>query len=511
MSLASQRIEQRNKHFLMPFSPPFHSNTVELRKAKRQDCLSKRRFRTQELANSLHNMNILLSEDLKSKFPYLNDESFPTDSKISRISEDFAAGNSSPDLLRLMISITNTTGNAPAQFTQMAVANKLVQIIDNPSVINAKNALELCINLSFYSREFCGHLVGLKVIQIVAKRIEANFKDEANCDGLWLIDNLIIDDIRLVGEFEKLDLFNFLAEELEKTLTLSKDLIFCSVKLMETVLKHRKLVKDPYHEAFLRIADRLLLLEHNEILIYAVLALGNIMKFTENIEKVIRLNLNRRIFSFLDRNNDLSFSALRYFGMICLGSSKEVNTLITLGLLDKLMQFLLSEKLIMRKESLWILSNCILGQENVANQILARNDFVFILQNTQENVVDLKIEALTVLSLLAEYGNFRNVFERSVEILRYLVLCLKIKDARILCLAMKSLGLILKCGSKMMTAGQRGLNVLLETLNSLDGIDLIEVLQQHPNTEVFEAAQLIILEYFNCEIVETPAICQEFS
>ena len=121
-------------------------------------------------------------------------------------------------------------------------------------------------------------------------------------------------------------------------------------------------------------------------------------------------------------------------------------------------------------------------------------------------MVEIMFEALIVIRNSLAGSHYEVVLTRTREIIECIVGLLKFKDSRVLALALHCLELLLDAGKKKYVLDYEGYQSLLMKLEDVDGINLVEALQMHPNKAIFEQAQGIIVHYFNCgEVKDTPS------
>ena len=119
---------------------------------------------------------------------------------------------------------------------------------------------------------------------------------------------------------------------------------------------------------------------------------------------------------------------------------------------------------------------------------------------------EIMFEALFVIRISLEGSHYEVVLTKTREVIKYIVGLLKFKDSRVLALALKCLELLLEAGKKKYVVDYEGYQNLLKEVEEVDGISLVESLQMHPNKAIFEQAQGIILDYFNCgEVKDMPS------
>jgi len=190
--------------------------------------------------------------------------------------------------------------------------------------------------------------------------------------------------------------------------------------------------------------------------------------------------------------------ALRTVGNIVTGDDYQTQIMINVSLLPCLNALLNSPKKGIKKEACWTISNITAGnrvqiQAVIEAQIIPR--LIILLKNSD---FDIRKEAAWALSNATSGG--------SPEQIRYMVdqnliepMCdlLTCADARIILVALEGLENLLKVGEK--DSKDNGTNEYALLIEEVKGVDKIELLQNHPNNEIYEKAVSILETYFQAE------------
>jgi len=219
----------------------------------------------------------------------------------------------------------------------------------------------------------------------------------------------------------------------------------------------------------------------------------------ERIQAVIEAGICRRMVELLLHSSwSVQTPALRTIGNVVTGDDVQTQVIINVSVLPCLLALLSSPKKGIRKEACWTISNMTAGnqaqiQAVIDAQIIPR--LIALLKNAD---FDIKKEAAWALSNATSGG--------SPEQIRYMVdqhvidpMCdlLACPDARIILVALEGLENILKVGEK--DAKETGVNEYASLIEECNGLDKIELLQNHANNELYEKAVHILEMYFAAE------------
>jgi len=149
-----------------------------------------------------------------------------------------------------------------------------------------------------------------------------------------------------------------------------------------------------------------------------------------------------------------------------------------------------------RKEACWTISNITAGNKTQIQTIMDAGIIPPLISLLTNAEFDIKKEAAWAISNATSGG--------TPDQIRYLVnqncikpLCdlLACADARIITVALEGLENILKTGEKDSKASG-GVNEYAEAIEEAEGLDKIELLQNHQNNDIYEKAVKILETYF---------------
>ena len=183
--------------------------------------------------------------------------------------------------------------------------------------------------------------------------------------------------------------------------------------------------------------------------------------------------------------------ALRSLGNIVSGNDRHTQSVVDNGALNALQPLLTHSKKAIRKETCWALSNIAAGTQTQISALCAHPPVLAGVVHQCGNAEwDVKKEAAWVISNVATGGTREHVRALIAQgALPPVCELLVVEDARIVNVALDALEAFLKC----CTDSEIDIPTMID---EADGIDKIEALQSHENTEVYEKAVRLIETYF---------------
>jgi len=215
----------------------------------------------------------------------------------------------------------------------------------------------------------------------------------------------------------------------------------------------------------------------------------------ERIQAILDTNIARRMVELLIHPSfSVQTPALRMVGNIVTGDDAQTQTILNASVLPCLLTLLVSPRKTIRKESCWTISNITAGNRNqvqavIDAQIIPR--LVYLLKNSE---FEIKKEAAWALSNATSCASYEQI--------QYMVECniidpmcdlLGSSDAKIVLVGLEALDNILKAGDK------ESFNEYTTQVEECHGLDKLEVLQSHPQNDVYEKAVSILEKYFAAE------------
>lgn len=220
----------------------------------------------------------------------------------------------------------------------------------------------------------------------------------------------------------------------------------------------------------------------------------------DKIQAVIEGGISRRMVELLMHTSySVQTPALRTVGNIVTGDDLQTQMIINVSALPCLLALLSSPKKGIRKEACWTISNITAGNKNQIQAVIDANIIPPLIQLLAHAEFDIKKEAAWAISNATSGG--------TPDQIRYFVqqgcikpLCdlLGASDARIITVALEGLENILKVGEKdAKTSG--GVNLYAQYIEEAEGLDKLEALQNHQNTDIYDKAVKILENYFQAE------------
>mmetsp|Transcript_25170 Transcript_25170/g.37406 ORF Transcript_25170/g.37406 Transcript_25170/m.37406 type:complete len:554 (-) Transcript_25170:1341-3002(-) len=214
----------------------------------------------------------------------------------------------------------------------------------------------------------------------------------------------------------------------------------------------------------------------------------------EHIDAVLQCNVAPLLVEILGEESRMLTPALRTVGNIVTGNDKQTQAMLNADLLHK-MQFLLNhERRLIKKEACWVLSNIAAGTEKQIGSVLGKYGCMAHVAEMAEHATwEVRKEAIWVVSNVATGGNKFHV-QSVVECGAIDSLCsvMDINDTKMLMVALDALESILRVGQEL---GKD----YCSFVDECDGLEKLELLQEHQSDDVYKKAVEIIETFFGCE------------
>ncbi|PKA57715.1 Importin subunit alpha-1 [Apostasia shenzhenica] len=239
-----------------------------------------------------------------------------------------------------------------------------------------------------------------------------------------------------------------------------------------------------------------------EVLTDACWALSYLSDGTnDKIQAVIESDVVLRLVELLlHPSPSVLIPALRTVGNIVTGDDIQTQYVINSGALPFLLNLLTSQsyKKSIKKEACWTISNITAGNKEQIQAVIDANligPLVDLLQNAE---FDIKKEAAWAISNATSGGTHDQIkFLVSQGCIKPLCDLLVCPDPRIVTVCLEGLENILKVGEAEKNIGATGgVNLYAQMIDEAEGLDKIENLQSHDNTEIYEKAVKILETYW---------------
>ncbi|KAJ6836161.1 importin subunit alpha-2-like [Iris pallida] len=256
--------------------------------------------------------------------------------------------------------------------------------------------------------------------------------------------------------------------------------------------------------------ERLIHSNDEEVLTDACWALSYLSDGTnDKIQAVIEANVCPRLVELLlHPSPSVLIPALRTVGNIVTGDDMQTQYIINHQALPCLLNLLThNHKKSIRKEACWTISNITAGNKEQIQAVIAADIIGPLVNLLKTAEFDIKKEAAWAISNATSGGTHEQikylVDQGCIRPLCDLLLC---PDPRIVTVCLEGLENILKVGEAEKNLGTTDdVNPYAQMIDEEEGLDKIESLQSHDNTEIYEKSVKILETYWVDEDDSMPA------
>ena len=195
--------------------------------------------------------------------------------------------------------------------------------------------------------------------------------------------------------------------------------------------------------------------------------------------------------------------SLRTLCNILTGSAAATQAVLDAGILEVLPESIRSTKAQTRKEACWAISNIAAGTAQQVEQVVRSPLLATVIERIENDEFDVKKEAAWVVAnILHSYSAEPNAHTASraqtlvtLGCIAPMVKMLEVNDAAMQKLMLEAVGTLLDAG-ELIAKGKGGDNTFLKPFDEAEGIDKLEALQTHHNEDVYEKAVAILEKHF---------------
>jgi len=227
----------------------------------------------------------------------------------------------------------------------------------------------------------------------------------------------------------------------------------------------------------------------------------------EKIQAVLNAGVARRLVELLmHESNQVVSAAIRAVGNIVTGEDHQTQIIVNCGALPFLKELLNSQRETLRKEACWTVSNITAGNRPQIQAVCDTGLFPELIEIINRAEVRTRKEAAWAITNATSGGSIEQV-DYFVQCGAIQALCglLQVADNKMIQVAMNGLENILKAGQAQagLPGFEDGNNKYAVIVEECGGLDKIEFLQSHENPEIYQRAYNMIEKFFGNEDTDT--------